>query len=732
MNENEFMASPTPVLLPLGPSAGQAHVPSCGSVEVRDDRDSTNSSVGREYHQKVFLRPAGQVFTDPHVFFPVEYNERETHPDLPPLNQGTISKIEAEYREMGHVRKVPSKRQAVVDDYTKLNLLLALEENPITPALFRRECFEKFNEKISRTNYVQLPVGRHRSSQGLTTEGDKKDQTSTTSAASITRLQEIKDWTATELHEHHPSDPDCITRLLDGQPSTCPVIPYLQQDDIIEEIAEGSIILIPKDPLLTQMNCKVSEHQEIKVPTLVQVPVGCSISVHHQTYLNEQNTLYSRPMETIHLETTSYTDARNSSALMTPPRLTKLTRIHDELSHIRIDNLKQVPRQEPTSSNVFAVNVLHLAISTPLHTTFPLLKAVLEVRFCQLVQNFHRLSSELRVGKVSPDTVLFKVVASRSQRAGSSISSVIGHTSYNRADRLRLLLDTTGKNPSGYSQQMRIELIDAPGNEIRIYPGDIFLCTKKKRKTYEVLENKLTDDEDKTVQPKKKNISLAGRSEIHRTPHSVIMTSAKEELEKKEENKKMKNKAETICDDESRPEELKQIKEALTKNGYKEKDIDRVCRTQNTKVEQQPTTYACLPYVSAVTDKLKKTLSKKNIGVRFRTVKKIQQVLPSNKDPVPRLLTKGVYELKCTCGRSYIGQTGRSIQCKSLEIMKNNNNFNREDGYRLSNTWRLAIPRTSDLECYGQPSSTDVQPTIAEPRYIPKSKRRQHQSLETF
>ncbi|KAJ8946617.1 hypothetical protein NQ318_007220 [Aromia moschata] len=59
---------------------------------------------------------------------------RETHPDLPPLNQGTISKIEAQYREMGHVRKVSSKRQAVVDDDTKLNLLLALEENPITQA----------------------------------------------------------------------------------------------------------------------------------------------------------------------------------------------------------------------------------------------------------------------------------------------------------------------------------------------------------------------------------------------------------------------------------------------------------------------------------------------------------------------------------------------------------------------------------------------------------------------
>ncbi|KAJ8961718.1 hypothetical protein NQ318_021318 [Aromia moschata] len=59
---------------------------------------------------------------------------RETHTDLSPLNEGTISKIEAQYREMGHVRKVPNKRQAVVDDDTKLNLLLALEENKITPA----------------------------------------------------------------------------------------------------------------------------------------------------------------------------------------------------------------------------------------------------------------------------------------------------------------------------------------------------------------------------------------------------------------------------------------------------------------------------------------------------------------------------------------------------------------------------------------------------------------------
>ncbi|KAJ8962923.1 hypothetical protein NQ318_001334 [Aromia moschata] len=66
---------------------------------------------------------------------------RETHPDLPPLNQGTISKIEAQYREMG----------------TKLNLLLALEENPITPArqLARDRPFF-FDDTLNGARYLRL------------------------------------------------------------------------------------------------------------------------------------------------------------------------------------------------------------------------------------------------------------------------------------------------------------------------------------------------------------------------------------------------------------------------------------------------------------------------------------------------------------------------------------------------------------------------------------------------
>ncbi|KAJ8937151.1 hypothetical protein NQ318_009317 [Aromia moschata] len=59
---------------------------------------------------------------------------------------------------MGHVRKVPSKRQAVVDDDTKLNLLLALEENPITPARqLARD--SNLNHKTTENKALRLKEG---------------------------------------------------------------------------------------------------------------------------------------------------------------------------------------------------------------------------------------------------------------------------------------------------------------------------------------------------------------------------------------------------------------------------------------------------------------------------------------------------------------------------------------------------------------------------------------------
>lgn len=58
----------------------------------------------------------------------------ENHPDLPPLSRSTVSKIEKQFRELGHVRHVPRRRPPKVSDETKLDILLTYQENPITPA----------------------------------------------------------------------------------------------------------------------------------------------------------------------------------------------------------------------------------------------------------------------------------------------------------------------------------------------------------------------------------------------------------------------------------------------------------------------------------------------------------------------------------------------------------------------------------------------------------------------
>lgn len=58
----------------------------------------------------------------------------ETHPDLLPLSRSTVSKIEKQFRESGHVRHVPRRRPPKVSDETKLDILLSYQENPITPA----------------------------------------------------------------------------------------------------------------------------------------------------------------------------------------------------------------------------------------------------------------------------------------------------------------------------------------------------------------------------------------------------------------------------------------------------------------------------------------------------------------------------------------------------------------------------------------------------------------------
>jgi hypothetical protein len=152
-----------------------------------------------------------------------------------------------------------------------------------------------------------------------------------------------------------------------------------------------------------------------------------------------------------------------------------------------------------------------------------------------------------------------------------------------------------------------------------------------------------------------------------------------------------------------------------------------------------------LPYIQGTTDKLAKILKKKNIGATFKPLNTIRNSLRSVKDSVDPIEHKGVYMIPCSCGKQYIGETGRSFRIRiqehaadikhnrtrpsalaehsdktkhhicieetkilaridhyhnrkfreAIEIEKQPNNLNRDDGWKISHNW---IPTLANMK----------------------------------
>ncbi|KAJ8944487.1 hypothetical protein NQ318_011744 [Aromia moschata] len=57
---------------------------------------------------------------------------QEKYPELPPISQGTVSKIEKQVWERGHIRQLKKNPPNKLSDDQKLDVMLMLEENPHT------------------------------------------------------------------------------------------------------------------------------------------------------------------------------------------------------------------------------------------------------------------------------------------------------------------------------------------------------------------------------------------------------------------------------------------------------------------------------------------------------------------------------------------------------------------------------------------------------------------------
>ncbi|KAH1024076.1 hypothetical protein HUJ05_003635 [Dendroctonus ponderosae] len=117
------------------------------------------------------------------------------------------------------------------------------------------------------------------------------------------------------------------------------------------------------------------------------------------------------------------------------------------------------------------------------------------------------------------------------------------------------------------------------------------------------------------------------------------------------------------------------------------KTLNSEDRSETTETHGERKSWACLPYIHGVTDKIGKILEKHQVKTIFKPTRTIQQTLRSAKDKRDPLSAPRVYRVPCSCGRAYIGTTKRSINTRITEHKR-----------------RYEIPRTcknsTDSFCY--------------------------------
>lgn len=135
-------------------------------------------------------------------------------------------------------------------------------------------------------------------------------------------------------------------------------------------------------------------------------------------------------------------------------------------------------------------------------------------------------------------------------------------------------------------------------------------------------------------------------------------------------------------------EERNTIKSIAMNNGYKANMIDKIIKKMQKKPKSvmksntEKEKYICLPYNSVLNKSIRKTFTKSNYKVSYKTKNnsfKIIQNLSNAKNQNSKNIYEksGIYKIKCSdCSKFYIGQTGRNFKCRfreHIQAIKSNN-----------------------------------------------------------
>ena len=112
------------------------------------------------------------------------------------------------------------------------------------------------------------------------------------------------------------------------------------------------------------------------------------------------------------------------------------------------------------------------------------------------------------------------------------------------------------------------------------------------------------------------------------------------------------------------------ITNALVNNGYPRNFVRdcSVLRHRAQTDQEPPLTTIAVPYVSRLSEDIRRVCRQFNIRVAFRSGHSLRSVLTRVKDPLPPdLQSKVIYKVPCCCGKAYIGEITRCLETRLKE-----------------------------------------------------------------
>ena len=92
-------------------------------------------------------------------------------------------------------------------------------------------------------------------------------------------------------------------------------------------------------------------------------------------------------------------------------------------------------------------------------------------------------------------------------------------------------------------------------------------------------------------------------------------------------------------------------------------ELDEEPDNEESQKEEEMQPLAVNPYVSGVSEQIRKACEKYNFKVVFKSGLTLRSLLTKVKNPLPKEKLAGVvYQIPCQCGKVYVGETQRRLE----------------------------------------------------------------------